>query len=456
MKKILKLLVLFTVFWFHYTFAAWIDHFEVTLWSSEAAVNEAIDITIEAVDKNWNTVKDYAWTILILSETDPKAELPNEIKDNSYTFKESDQWKIKFENALKFKSTWKQELNIYDLSDENVMWIWEVNITGNAVSDSLSISILSPEDWIILWKNELTVSWKTEKNHQVVIKANWKEALKTVSNDMWTFEEKLEWLENWELVLSASVLDADNKEVWVSKEVKVTIDAKNPEYKSIRILPSNTVDSESEISIEVLAEKWLKEVTAIINDTITKLVEWPDWVYIWKTNAPKEAWDYNVDLKLINDMWNQTQKKQASKITVNAADLNSAAEQTIVTVWGVEKKIYKITNLQLTKLKTKSILTWDKIAEAESYNIYKQLDWNKLDLVENIKEPRYEVNIVWDKITYDYFVVEPVVKTESWETIKWELSEATKIQTWPKEILLLLILSMILWFIIMTAKRRKA
>lgn len=456
MKKILKLLVLFTVFWFHYTFAAWIDHFEVTLWSSEAAVNEAIDITIEAVDKNWNTVKDYAWTILILSETDPKAELPNEIKDNSYTFKESDQWKIKFENALKFKSTWKQELNIYDLSDENVMWIWEVNITGNAVSDSLSISILSPEDWIILWKNEVTVSWKTEKNHQVVIKTNWKEALKTVSNDMWTFEEKLEWLENWELVLSASVLDADNKEVWVSKEVKVTIDAKNPEYKSIRVLPSNTIDSESEISIEVLAEKWLKEVTAIINDTITKLVEWPDWVYIWKTNAPKEAWDYNVDLKLINDMWNQTQKKQASKITVNAADLNSAAEQTTVTVWGVEKKIYKITNLQLTKLKTKSILTWDKIAEAESYNIYKQLDWNKLDLVENIKEPRYEVNIVWDKITYDYFVVEPVVKTESWETFKWELSEATKIQTWPKEILLLLILSMILWFIIMTAKRRKA
>lgn len=456
MKKILKLLVLFSIFWYWHTFAAWIDHFEVTLWATEAAVNEAIDITIEAVDKNWNTVKDYAWTILILSETDPKAELPKEIKDNSYTFKESDQWKIKFENALKFKSTWKQELNIYDLADETILWVWTINITWDAITNPINISIVSPEDWLILWKNEITVTWKTDKNHQVIIKANWKEAIKTVSNDEWTFEEKLENLENWDLILSATVLDADNKEVWTSKDVKVTIDASAPEFKSIKILPSTTVDSESEISIEVVSDKWLKEASVVINDTITKLTEWADWVYTWKTNVPKEAWDYNVDVKLINDIWNQTSKKQAAKITVNAADLNSATEQVTATIDNQVKKIYKITNLELTKLKTKSILSWDKISEADSYNIYKQLDWNKLELVDNIKEPRYEVNIVWDKITYDYFVVEPIVKTESWETIKWELSEATKIQTWPKEILLLLILSMILWFVIMILKRRKA
>nr|MDD3720717.1 hypothetical protein [Candidatus Gracilibacteria bacterium] len=456
MKKILKLLVLFSIFGYGHTFAAGIDHFEVTLGATEAAVNEAIDITIEAVDKNGNTVKDYAGTILILSETDPKAELPKEIKDNSYTFKESDQGKIKFENALKFKSTGKQELNIYDLADETILGVGTINITGDAITNPINISIVSPEDGLILGKNEITVTGKTDKNHQVIIKANGKEAIKTVSNDEGTFEEKLENLENGDLILSATVLDADNKEVGTSKDVKVTIDASAPEFKSIKILPSTTVDSESEISIEVVSDKGLKEASVVINDTITKLTEGADGVYTGKTNVPKEAGDYNVDVKLINDIGNQTSKKQAAKITVNAADLNSATEQVTATIDNQVKKIYKITNLELTKLKTKSILSWDKISEADSYNIYKQLDGNKLELVDNIKEPRYEVNIVGDKITYDYFVVEPIVKTESGETIKGELSEATKIQTGPKEILLLLILSMILGFVIMILKRRKA
>jgi hypothetical protein len=118
------------------------------------------------------------------------------------------------------------------------------------------------------------------------------------------------------------------------------------------------------------------------------------------------------------------------------------------------QKIYKITNLQLTKLKSKSILTWDAITEAISYNIYKQLEWNQIVLVDNVKEPRYEVNIVWNKITYDYFVVEPVVKDESWETLKWQLSEVTEIQTWPKELLLFLFLSLIIWFFVTRFKRK--
>jgi hypothetical protein len=118
------------------------------------------------------------------------------------------------------------------------------------------------------------------------------------------------------------------------------------------------------------------------------------------------------------------------------------------------RKIYKITNLQLTKLKTKSILSWDSITEAISYNIYKQLEWNKLVLVDNVKEPRFEVNIVWDKITYDYFIVEPVVKDEQWETIKWQLSEITEIQTGPKELLLFMFLSLIIWFFVTRFKRK--
>jgi len=37
-----------------------------------------------------------------------------------------------------------------------------------------------------------------------------------------------------------------------------------------------------------------------------------------------------------------------------------------------EKKELKITGIKLVELKTKSVLTWDKIEGAESYNIYKK------------------------------------------------------------------------------------
>jgi hypothetical protein len=123
MKIVLRILMsLFFITSFSQTFAATVDHFDIKLWATETSVNEAVDITIEAKDKSGNVVKDYKWTVLILSETDSKAELPKEIKDNSYTFKTLDQWKVKFENSLIFKSVWKQEINVFDLIDEDISW----------------------------------------------------------------------------------------------------------------------------------------------------------------------------------------------------------------------------------------------------------------------------------------------------------------------------------------------
>ncbi len=473
MKKIFKLLVtLIFISYFNCALAATIDHFEVTLSTAETSINKAVDLTIEAKDNKWNTVTDYKWTILFIVPDDPKAILPKEIKEEAYTFKTVDQWKIKFENSLIFKTAWKQEIIISDLNNEEVEWIWEINIIWEVTTeDVIEITIISPENWVVIWTNYLAVSWKTQKNHKVKIKLNWADAKTTTSNNDWVFEEKLDNLENGNSIIKAVVLNSDNKEIWVSKDVKVTIKSENPEFNSIKITPSLLVEPETGLSIQVKATKWLKEVNAIINDEIVKLNEENDWIYNWRTTAPKIEWEYNVDVKLTNELWNQTNKRPATKLKVVLPDFNAWTDEVIVDVleeapeeiveWEPvpepvikRTKIYKITNLQLTKLKTKSILSWDPITEALSYNIYKQLWWNQLVLVDNVKEPRYEVNIVWDKITYDYFIVEPVVKDETWDTIKWELSEVTEIQTWPKELLLLLFLSLIIWFFI-TKFRRK-
>gem|GEM_PF-3391146 len=54
-------------------------------------VGEAVDLTIEAVDKNDNVVTDYEGSILVFSETDEEADFPTVLRDSSYTFEASDQ-----------------------------------------------------------------------------------------------------------------------------------------------------------------------------------------------------------------------------------------------------------------------------------------------------------------------------------------------------------------------------
>ena len=95
-KKTILSIIGTILLWFTSVQAAGIDHFEVKLTPENAKVGEALDLEIEAVDKNNNLIDDYDWTILIFSESDPEAELPSALEENTYTFSASDQWKIKF------------------------------------------------------------------------------------------------------------------------------------------------------------------------------------------------------------------------------------------------------------------------------------------------------------------------------------------------------------------------
>jgi fibronectin type 3 domain-containing protein len=67
-----------------------------------------------------------------------------------------------------------------------------------------------------------------------------------------------------------------------------------------------------------------------------------------------------------------------------------------------------ITGIELTELKTKSILTWDSVEDAESYNIYKKISENQIELIENISEPRYEIEIIGEGIKYEDFAIKAI------------------------------------------------
>ena len=459
LKKILVPVFVFGLTGFSSVFAWWIDHFEVKMEPGNAKVWEALDLTIEAVDKNNITVSDYNWTILIFSESDPEAELPSVLEENTYTFSASDQWLIKFENGVSFKRAWTQNVHIYDLEDDTVLWIAEVTIVKEVVESNIDIGIISPEDWLTIWEQKINISWNTKKNYNVKIIINWSREESTISNNEWLFEKSIENLENWDNTFKAQVLNADNEIVWESNIVKIKVSSERPVLKNLRVIP-NEVYPESEYKIELITNKWLTNVSVVIDNSIIKLEEEEEWVYVKTAYSPKKPNVYKIDVILKNELWLEVKELWSWKLTVKEVEviekveLNAAKEKGIEVPTNNDDELL-ITWLKLVELKSKSILSWDKLEKAESYNIYKKVADDKFELIENVDTNKFEVEIIWDEMKYDYFAVKAVWKKSSWETYEWNLSDATKIQTWP-ELLILLILSILVWSFIFISKSKKA
>ena len=445
-----------------WVFAAWIDHFEVEFNQDTAKIWESLDLTIEAVDKNNTTVLDYEGTILIFSESDPEAELPSALEENTYTFSASDQWRIKFENSVKFKNSWLQNIHIYDLNDDTVFWIAETDIDKESIITNIDISIISPESGLTIWDDSIWVSWTTTKNHKVNIILNWTKEFSTTSNNDWIFEKIVEDLNDGENKIKAQVLDADLNVVWESNEVSLKVELDSLNIKNVWISPEE-IEAESSFEIEIIANPGLDEVSIVLNDELILLEETDAWVYKVKAYAPKEPWTYKIDLKIKDELWHEKTELWAANITVNEVVL-LVADETWTWVVAVqednpiieeETDKLKITWLKVVELKSKSILTWNEIEDIEWYNVYKKAsDW-ELELVENVETAKFEIEIVGDETEYEYFAVKAIAKTASWELYEWSLSDATKVKTGP-EMIILLLLSLFLGWLVFIVKYNRA
>jgi len=465
---------------------AWgIDHFEVELTPKNAKVWEALDLEIKAVDKNNNIVNNYNWTILIFSESDPEAELPSVLDENTYIFQAQDQWKVKFENTVKFKEKWNQDIHIYDLNDDTVLWIWEVFIEEAKKEEiSFQVNILSPESWLTIPNDKIKISGTSKKNHSIKIILNNDVEFKTTTNNWWFFEKEIDNLKDWENIFKAQILDSENSVVWESEEVKISVESLLPKLKNIKITPKE-VEAESSFDVEIITSKWLSEVNVIINDTLTQLKKDERDESLWKKSiyAPSKWWNYKIDAVLKDEIWHETKEmwaenlvvkeKSKEEVELKSADVEKEEREEGVLIKSEKddtkkdskkdkRKKLKITWIKIIELRSKSIITWDKVDWAESYNVYKKIkkdDKDDLELMWNVMEPKFEIEFSSKEIKYDYFIIRAVARIKNKdeegndELYEWSLSDATKVKTWP-EVLLLFLLALFIWWIFFFIKRK--
>ena len=447
-------------------FAAGIDHFNVTMVPDQINAGESVDLTIEAADKNDVTVKDYTGTILIFSESDADAELPSALDQNTYAFMTSDQWVVKFENAVTFSQEGVQNIYIYDLDDETIIGLWEVNVSKAEVIEEKTIEILSPENGLTIWDSTIKISWKTQKNHKVEIVLNGDEeaVFEAISNSNGDFEQDISNLKNGNNSIIAHVLDADENRVGESNEISIKVESIAPTFKSVKTSPEE-VESQGMYTVEVIASKELTDVSIVIDDVIHNVTEstTEEGKYTAEVYAPVEAETYKIDVILKDELGLETKELGAGSITVKEKEIvvEQPKEEPKVDLTAAEpevekevKKDYSIKNLKVTELKTKSVLTWDAVEDVESYEIYKQVENGNPEIITTVNEPRFELEVTGEEIKHDFFAVKPVVKTASGEIVpEVDMSEWTKVQTGPEMIILLLI-SLLIWGFFFMNKQR--
>lgn len=465
MKRKILLWLFVNIFFIPTIFAATVNNFEVTLTPNKAKVWEAMDLKIKAVDKNNSIIEDYEGTVLIFSETNPEAELPITLTDGTYKFVPADRWEVVFENGVKFTKSGQQKLNVFDFIDDTIFGITGVTITEEWGVKTEAIDIISPENWLTLWKESIKVSGSSKKNHKVKVIVNETDEYDTTTNESGIYEVEVKNLQNGSNSIQAKVFDGEEHVIWESKKISVKIATNGINLKKVKVLPEE-VYPEAAYEIEVIANKWLKKVSALINDSVIELneVEWEDGNYKAKSYAPKEVGSYNVDIELSDDLGHESKELGQATLTVKelSAPLEEEKKEQKPEPKKEEPKVeapkendpMKITGIKLVELKTKSILTWDRVKSANGYNIYKKLPDGELELIKKVNTERFEVEITGEEIKYDYFAIKAVWETEEGKEYEWDLSEATKVKTWPELVILLLISLFFAWLFLMLARKK--
>ncbi|MGE4444177.1 MAG: hypothetical protein AB7E37_04260 [Candidatus Altimarinota bacterium] len=447
MKNLLKISALFLgLGLFSFAGASSIDRFEIEVSPTKVKVGESIDVTLKAVDKSGNVVKDYTGEVLIFSQTDKEAIFPGILEENAYTFKAADAGVVKFENAVKFTKNGIQDVSVYDNANYDIFGYAEVEVSeGAAAVQTGDITIKYPEEGVTIGVNKIKVSGSTSKNHKVKIVLNGEKDFETISNAEGLFELEVNDLPSGENVFIAELLDADGKTIASSKEVFFKVESSAPRFRSITLDPAQTeYTPESKIGVTVEATSGLTSLNLIINDTLTALTEdKSSGKYTGSINAPKADGEYKIDVVMKNELGNETKESGVSIIKVKAVELlASTGEDTApveVNCADFQSEL-EVKNIKTIKLKSKSVISWDKVEKASSYNVYKK-DRNSenMTLIENVTQNQYEIIIQGDVVEYDDFAVKAVFKDDVCNVESVNYSSMTKVQTGPKEMLFVLI-----------------
>ncbi len=218
-----------------------------------AKANEAIDVTVRAVDKDKKTVTSYRGSVSFVSETFGDT-IPSPGKSIAFTAEDAGQ--KKFSKGVVFRSTGKQKIYVADVDSssdiigETTVMVEPSATTGTDTSTE-TVMIVTPVKDSSITTTMVAVSGKTKKNSKVAFILNGKDMGTSITDESGLFTKTLSGATQDKNLLQVNLLDGSNAIVAKSEEIIFSRATSTAGFYNIVITPSTTVDISSPLTILV-------------------------------------------------------------------------------------------------------------------------------------------------------------------------------------------------------------
>lgn len=353
-KKLFTLLTV-SIFLVQSTYAASVASFVVEVNPSTAWINQAVDLTVKAVDSNGAVVKDYANNIFIEVPAIKDLQDVSLPSDGIYTFSAQDQWQKTFSKWLTIKAPGTYTVQVSDIENEAIKWQAQIVVQAGSTEPTTqgTMTISSPLPNATETNSTVSVvgnAWV--KNAKVEVMLNGTKVKEEQSNQNGDFTAFVTDLTPWQYTLKTVVKDVNNNILASSADIPFTYQAAQlGDIKAFDVLPSKTL------------KQWQKA-------TFTVRV-WNDTTSVELTL--RSAWGKEMKLPL-DKMQDGVFQKQllmdtAETYTVSVAysmgtekkTQDNAATITVLEGKGIREVTYKIDPIDKTAL----ALEWKPIGQVD-------------------------------------------------------------------------------------------
>jgi hypothetical protein len=304
--------------------AASADHFVVRIARNPVNINEAVDITIQAVDMRGETIKDYDGDIFMEVENTRERDvtLPS---DGVYTFQAVDQWSKIFNKWLIFKKEWTYKFRVYEVLDPSNEGTVEVTVKNSTkTTNDTAIKIASPTAWSIERKSTSNIVGTSDfPNSPIEFYIDGKKVQETITESDGSFSAYVSKLTEWKHSLSIKVVDIDGNVLSESDVIPFTYQTTDLNlYKSIVITPTSP-EVNSTITATVNTLDTVTSIEMMIDGQTYIMDKIDDGVYT-KTFKLNNIGEYPIDLNIsAGDNIKTYQKVKSIKTVASTAGITS-------------------------------------------------------------------------------------------------------------------------------------
>jgi hypothetical protein len=305
-------------------FAASADRFIVRIARNPVAVNEAVDITVQAVDVRGEIIEDYDGDIFMEVENTRERDvtLP---ADGVYTFQAVDQWSKIFNKWLVFKKEGTYKFRVYEVLDPSNEGTVEVVVKGEGASDGKqSITIASPTSGSIEQNSTINVIGTSKfPNSPIEFYVDNKKVQDTITESDGSFSTYLSKISVGSHSLTIKIVDIDGNTLGESEVVPFSYKTADLNlYKSIVTTPANPEAGQT-ITATVTALDTVSSVEMII-DGQTYVMDKLDAGVYTKSFKLSDIGEYPIDLNITaGESTRSYQKVKSITTTASTAAITS-------------------------------------------------------------------------------------------------------------------------------------